>query len=87
VRLFELGAAGEWQAAFELYRWFLPLLRLDTMPKFIQFIKLVEERVGVGSERVRPPRLEISGQERKEILQLVDEALATRPELEVSPTL
>ncbi|HEY4049993.1 MAG TPA: dihydrodipicolinate synthase family protein, partial [Acidobacteriaceae bacterium] len=87
VRLFELGAAGEWQAAFELYRWFLPLLRLDTMPKFIQFIKLVEKRVGVGSERVRPPRLEISGQERKEILQLVDEALATRPVLEVSPTL
>jgi 1-pyrroline-4-hydroxy-2-carboxylate deaminase len=87
VRLFELGAAGEWQAAFELYRWFLPLLRLDTVPKFIQFIKLVEERVGVGSERVRPPRLQIAGQERKEILQLVDDALATRPALEVSPTL
>lgn len=87
VRLFELGAAGEWQAAFELHRWFLPLLRLDTVPKFIQFIKLVEERVGVGSGRVRPPRLEIAGQEREEILQLVDEALATRPVLEVSPNL
>jgi dihydrodipicolinate synthase/N-acetylneuraminate lyase len=78
VRLFELGMAGEWRAAFELYRWFLPLLRLDTMPKFIQLIKLVEERVGVGSGHVRPPRLEIAGQERNEILQLVDRALASR---------
>jgi 1-pyrroline-4-hydroxy-2-carboxylate deaminase len=87
VRLFELGIAGEWRAGFELYRWFLPLLRLDTVPKFIQLIKLVEEHVGAGSGRVRPPRLEIAGQERKEILQLVDRALATRPVFEVSSTL
>jgi 1-pyrroline-4-hydroxy-2-carboxylate deaminase len=82
VRLFELGIAGDWQSAFQLYRWFLPLLRLDTVPKFIQLIKLVEERVGVGSARVRPPRLELAGLERDEILQLVDKAIATRPPVE-----
>jgi 1-pyrroline-4-hydroxy-2-carboxylate deaminase len=82
VRLFELGIAGDWQSAFQLYRWFLPLLRLDTVPKFIQLIKLVEERVGVGSARVRPPRLELAGLERDEILQIVDKAIATRPPFE-----
>ncbi len=77
VRLFELGKSGRWDEAYLLYRWFLPLLRLDTVPKFIQLIKLVEERVGVGSGRVRPPRLELTGSEREEVLRLVDVALAT----------
>ncbi len=79
VRLFELGLAGKWDEAFALYRWFLPLLRLDTVPKFIQLIKLVEERAGVGSERVRAPRLIIAGAERDEVLKLIDEAITTRP--------
>jgi len=30
VDLFNYGVAGETQKAFELYRWFLPLLRMDT---------------------------------------------------------
>jgi 1-pyrroline-4-hydroxy-2-carboxylate deaminase len=79
VRLFALGKSGRWDEAYLLYRWFLPLLRLDTVPKFIQLIKLVEERVGVGSGRVRPPRLELTGSEREEVLRLVDLALTNRP--------
>ena len=50
----------------ELYRWFLPLLRMDTVPKFVQLIKLVQQEVGMGSARVRPPRLELSGAELEE---------------------
>lgn len=85
VRLFELGLAGKWDEAFALYRWFLPLLRLDTVPKFIQLIKLVEERANVGSERVRPPRLRLAGSEREQVLRLIDEALANRPALDTIP--
>ena len=63
VDLFNLARAGKTQEAFELYRWFLPLLRLDTVPKFIQLIKQVEQEAGVGSARVRAPRLELVGAE------------------------
>jgi 4-hydroxy-tetrahydrodipicolinate synthase len=79
VRLFELGRAGRWAEAYDLYRWFLPLLRLDTMPKFIQLVKLVEERAGVGSSRVRAPRLELAGTEREDMIRMIDNALANRP--------
>ena len=64
---------------FELYRWFLPLLRLDTVPKFVQMIKLAQEEVGMGSARVRPPRLELEGAEREQTLATIRTALATRP--------
>jgi len=63
VKLFNLALAGDFEAAFPLYRWFLPLLRMDTVPKFVQLIKLVQEEVGVGSARVRGPRLELAGAE------------------------
>jgi 4-hydroxy-tetrahydrodipicolinate synthase len=91
VRLFELAVranapdaepaaqAQARRAADELYRWFLPLLTLDTVPKFVQLIKLVQQRVGQGHERVRAPRLVLDGAEREEALALVAEALATRP--------
>ncbi len=62
-----------------IYEWFLPLLRLDTVPKFVQLIKLVQEEVGMGSERVRPPRLELAGEEREGALRLIRAALASRP--------
>ena len=52
VELFELGLRGERDAAFELYRWFLPLLRMDTVVKFVQLIKLVQEEVGMGNARL-----------------------------------
>jgi 4-hydroxy-tetrahydrodipicolinate synthase len=79
VRLFELARAGRKAEARALYDWFLPLLRLDTVPKFVQLIKLVQAEVGLGSERVRPPRLPLEGAEREQSLRLIREALARRP--------
>ena len=89
VRLFDLAvranspeastAAQARAGADELYRWFLPLLTLDTVPKFVQLIKLVQQRVGHGDERVRAPRLVLDGAERADALTLIDQALATRP--------
>ena len=63
VRLFDLAITGKAREAWELYDWFLPLLRLDTGPKFVQLIKLVQAEMGKGSARVRPPRLELEGEE------------------------
>ncbi len=79
VRLFELARSGGADAALALYAWFLPLLRLDTVPKFVQLIKLCQEKVGMGSERVRAPRLVLEGAERAEAIALIDRANAARP--------
>jgi dihydrodipicolinate synthase/N-acetylneuraminate lyase len=79
VDLFNFALKGEAEEARELYEWFLPLLRLDTVPKFVQLIKLVQERVGMGNARVRPPRLELTGRELEETLVIIDHALETRP--------
>jgi 4-hydroxy-tetrahydrodipicolinate synthase len=79
VQLFELASGGDRERALELYRWFLPLLRLDTVPKFVQWIKLVQEKVGMGNRRVRPPRLEIGGEELERGERIIDEALRARP--------
>jgi 4-hydroxy-tetrahydrodipicolinate synthase len=79
VDLFNYAMNGETEKAFELYRWFLPLLRLDTEPKFVQLIKLVQEKIGMGSARVRPPRMELVGQELEETLAIIETALATKP--------
>ena len=78
VKLFNLAAAGEKDEAFEIYKWFLPLLRMDTVPKFVQLIKLVQQQVGMGSERVRPPRLVLVGRERDEALCVLAEAMTRR---------
>jgi 4-hydroxy-tetrahydrodipicolinate synthase len=85
VALFNLAKAGKRQEAFELYRWFLPLLRMDTVPKFVQLIKWVQEQVGVGSARVRPPRLEIVGQELEAARAICEKALSDRPRIEERP--
>jgi len=79
VRLYDLMCAGKWDEARALYEWFLPLLHLDIGPKFVQQIKLVEEIVGVGSARVRSPRLALSGAEDEHVRRVVAEALANRP--------
>lgn len=79
VKLFELALEGGADAAAELYAWFLPLLRLDTVPKFVQLIKLVQEKVGLGSERVRAPRLTMTGAEREAALRVIDHAIANAP--------
>ena len=79
VRLFDLARSGDWAEARALYDWFLPLLRLDTLPKFVQLIKLVQVEVGRGSARVRPPRLELTGVEYADALALIRDRLALRP--------
>ena len=79
VALYRHVVEGRRNEAFALYRWFLPLLRMDTVPKFVQLIKLAQKRVGMGSERVRAPRLALEGADLHEANAILDEALATRP--------
>jgi 1-pyrroline-4-hydroxy-2-carboxylate deaminase len=79
VALYRCAVDGDDEDAFALYRWFLPLLRMDTVPKFVQLIKLAQKRVGMGSERVRAPRLSLEGDELREANAVLDHALATRP--------
>ena len=81
VRLFDLAAAGRIAEARAIYDWFLPLLRLDTVPKFVQLIKLVQQETGLGSETVRPPRLPLASPEREAVLDLARYVLARRPAL------
>jgi 1-pyrroline-4-hydroxy-2-carboxylate deaminase len=78
VDLFNFAMNGEREKAIALYNWFLPLLRMDTVPKFVQLIKLVQQEVGMGSARVRPPRLELRGAELEEALKVIREALENR---------
>jgi len=81
VVLFEHAAAGRLAEAQALYRWFLPLLRLDTVPKFVQLIKWVQQELGMGSARVRPPRLELAGRDLEEARTVLRTALAHRPKV------
>jgi 4-hydroxy-tetrahydrodipicolinate synthase len=74
VDLFNYAMNGEREKAIELYNWFLPLLRMDTVPKFVQLIKLVQQEVGMGNARVRPPRLELVGAELEEAKRVIREA-------------
>ena len=81
VDLFHCAIEGENQKAFELYRWFLPLLRMDTVPNFVQLIKLVQQEVGMGNARVRPPRLELIGEELQQARSIICDALRSRPQV------
>ena len=81
VRLFDLAVAGRIAEARAVYDWFMPLLRLDTVPKFVQLIKLVQQETGLGSETVRPPRLPLASPEREAVLDLARYVLARRPAL------
>ncbi len=79
VVLFEKAMKGEDTRA--LYEWFLPLLRLDVVVKFVQLIKLTQEKVGMGSARVRPPRLEVAGAELAQAEAIIAHALKHRPKV------
>jgi 1-pyrroline-4-hydroxy-2-carboxylate deaminase len=85
VELFRLAQAGQREETFQLYRWFLPLLRMDTVPKFVQLIKWVQEQAGVGSARVRAPRLELVGKELEIAQTTFKTALANRPNVNEKP--
>ena len=81
VAIYRLVKAGYYQEALKIYRWFLPVLELDIHPKLVQYIKLAASLAGIGTENVRAPRLVLEGQERKEVIAIVEAALKNRPEL------
>ena len=77
--LWDLANAGRWEEARAVYRWYTPLLHLDTLPKLVQYIKLAAQECGLGYEHVRPPRLPLAGEERERILAIIRKGIATRP--------
>ena len=79
--LWDLAMAGRWQEARDIYRWYTPLLHLDTLPTLVQCIKLADAEVGFGSETVRAPRRPLVGAEREEVLRIIRAAIATRPKV------
>ncbi len=83
VAIFRLVKAGRIAEALTIYRWFLPVLELDIHPKLVQYIKLAEVATGIGTENVRAPRLPLIGDERTNVLKIINDALAVRPELPV----
>lgn len=82
VHLFHLCKNGRYDEARAIYRWFLPLLELDIHPKLVQYIKLAEQFCGLGTEFVRPPRLPLAGEERKQIATIILQGIETRPQLQ-----
>ena len=81
VSIYNLVKAGKIGEATKIYRWFMPLLELDIHPKLVQYIKLAEAQVGLGSETVRAPRLALEGKERTDILKIINDGIAARPVL------
>lgn len=81
VAIYELAKAGRHDEALAIYRWFLPLLELDINTKLVQNIKLAEVATGIGTENVRAPRLPLIGDERKRVLEIIENGLKTRPSL------
>lgn len=81
VAIYKLAEQGRYAEALEIWRWFLPLLRLDTVPKLVQCIKLCEQLAGRGSERTRPPRMPLTGEERVNVERIYNEAVARRIDL------
>ncbi|WP_435011555.1 dihydrodipicolinate synthase family protein [Tundrisphaera lichenicola] len=81
--LWDLAVAGRFDEAREVYRWYTPLLHLDTLPKLVQYIKLAAAECGYGTETVRAPRLKIEGAEREHVLGIIRKAIATRPKIEI----
>lgn len=85
VALFDSASVGKHEDAFALYRWFLPLLRMDTVPKFVQLIHQVQQDTGTGNARVRAPRFEVLGEELKETQAVLKCALEHPPAVRSTP--
>lgn len=77
--LWDLATSGRWAEALQVYRWYTPLLHLDTHPKLVQYIKLAVQECGYGAEITRPPRLPLVGEERARILAVIRRGISTRP--------
>lgn len=86
VAIYNLVMAGKIQEAVDINRWFMPLLELDTFPKLVQYIKLAEAEVGLGTETVRAPRLALTGKEREDVLKIIKDAVKCRPNLTSTAT-
>ena len=84
VKLWDLATSGKIEEAMPIYHWMLPMLRMDTVVKFVQLIKLQQTLATggkLGNNRVRPPRLELTGAELAEATAVIELALATAPEI------
>lgn len=81
LALYEATIRGDLDTARAIYRWFMPLLHLDAEHDLVQSIKLAEQIMGRGSERVRPPRYVLTGARRAEVTKMVEDAAASRPKL------
>jgi 4-hydroxy-tetrahydrodipicolinate synthase len=81
VAIYKLVKSNRIEEALQIYRWFMPLLELDISPQLVQNIKLAEVATGLGTENVRAPRLPLQGSERKRVLNIIEHAMKTRPEL------
>lgn len=79
VAIYDHLRQGELDRAIAIYRWMMPSLHMDTHAKLVQMIKLAEQVAGRGSETVRPPRLELEGDEREYVIRTIEHALANRP--------
>lgn len=80
--MWDLATSGNFEAARKVYRWYTPLLHLDTKPKLVQYIKLAVQECGYGNELCRNPRLNLVGEERTEVLEIIRTAIATRPNIQ-----
>jgi dihydrodipicolinate synthase/N-acetylneuraminate lyase len=81
VAIWRLVQEGKLAEAQKIYRWFMPLLELDIHPKLVQYIKLAAQETGIGSAYVRAPRLELEGEEKERVLNIIRSAIANRPVL------
>jgi dihydrodipicolinate synthase/N-acetylneuraminate lyase len=79
LRLYEALRKGELDTARKIYRWFMPLLHLDAEHDLVQSIKLAEQVMGRGSERVRLPRLPLAGARRAAVIAMIERARDSRP--------
>ncbi len=77
--LWDLLLAARWKEALDVYRWYTPVLHLDTHVKLVQYIKLATAECGYGTELCRPPRLPLVGEERERVLKIIRTAISTRP--------
>ncbi len=79
LELYTAVLRGDLERARTIYRWFMPLLHLDADHDLVQSIKLAEQLMGRGSERVRSPRMPLTGARRAEVQRLVETAAGARP--------
>jgi len=77
--MWDAAMSGDWTRALEIYRWYMPMLHFDSVPKLVQYIKLASSEMGYGTETVRAPRLPLIGKEREDALTIIKQSVATRP--------